>query len=103
MSQIKLVIAGIFALLVVALISVFFMWRNTVTQLNNVKAELRSAQQTISVLQSDNAKLVAYNLERDKQIKEVEKQYQESLKNIPADKCGDMKPSEELLKYLRNH
>ena len=103
LNQAKLIIAGIMAVLVVLLISVFFMWRNTVTQLNSVKAELQSAQQTISVLQSDNAKLVAYNLERDKQIKEVEKQYQASLKNIPADKCGDMKPSAELLDYLRAH
>ena len=103
LNQVKLIIAGIVALLVVALITVFFMWRNTVTQLNNTKAELQNAQQTISVLQSDNAKLVAYNLERDKQIQEVEKQYQESLKKIPADKCGDMKPSKELLDYLRTH
>ena len=103
LSQAKLIIAGIMAVLVVLLVSVFFMWRNTVTQLNSVKAELQNAQQTISVLQSDNAKLVAYNLERDKQIKEVEKQYQASLKNIPADKCGDMKPSAELLDYLRSH
>lgn len=103
LSQAKLIVAGIMAILVVLLISVFFMWRNTVIQLDNVKAELRSAQQTISVLQSDNAKLVAYNLERDKQIKEVEKKYQSSLKNIPADKCGDMKPSKELLEYLRQN
>ena len=103
LNHAKLIIAGIIAVLAILLVSVFFMWRNTVTQLNNVKAELQSAQQTISVLQSDNAKLVAYNLERDKQIKEVEKQYQASLKNIPADKCGDMKPSAELLEYLRTH
>jgi len=103
LNHAKLIIAGIIAVLVILLVSVFFMWRNTVTQLDNVKAELKNAQQTISVLQSDNAKLVAYNLERDKQIKEVEKQYQESLKNIPADKCGDMKPSAELLEYLRTH
>ena len=103
LSKANLIIAGIMTVLVVLLISVFFMWRNTVTQLDNVKAELKNAQQTISVLQSDNAKLVAYNLERDKQIKEVEKQYQESLKNIPADRCGDMKPGAELLEYLRTH
>ena len=103
LSKANLIIAGIMTILVVLLISVFFMWRNTVTQLDAVKAELQTAQQTIAVLQSDNAKLVAYNLERDKQIKEVEKQYQESLKNIPADKCGDMKPSAELLEYLRTH
>ena len=53
LSQAKLIVAGIMTILVVLLISVFFMWRNTVIQLDNVKAELRSAQQTISVLQSD--------------------------------------------------
>lgn len=103
LNQVRLIIAGIIAVLIILLISVFFMWRNTVTQLNNVKTELQNAQQTISVLQSDNAKLVAYNLERDKQIKEIEKQYQNSLKTIPVDKCGDTKPSTELLEYLRTH
>ena len=103
LSQAKLIVVSIIAVLIVLLISVFFMWRNTAIQLDNVKAELHNAQQTISVLQSDNAKLVAYNLERDKQIKEVEKKYQSSLKNIPVDKCGDMKPNKELLEYLRQN
>lgn len=103
LSQAKLIVAGIMTVLVVLLISVFFMWRNTVTQLDAVKVELQTAQRTITALQSENAKLVQYNLERDKQIKEVEKKYQSSLKNIPADKCGDMKPSKELLEYLRQN
>jgi Tfp pilus assembly protein PilO len=101
LSKANLIIAGIMTILVVLLISVFFMWRNTVTQLDAVKAELQTAQRTITVLQSENAKLVQYNLERDKQIKDIEKKYQNNLKNIPADKCGDMKPSAELLEYLR--
>ena len=100
LNHAKLIIAGIIAVLVILLVSVFFMWRNTVTQLDNVKAELQTAQRTITVLQSENAKLVQYNLERDKQIKDIEKKYQNNLKNIPADKCGDMKPSKELLEYL---
>ena len=103
LSKANLIIAGIMTILVVLLISVFFMWRNTVTQLDAVKAELQTAQRTITVLQSENAKLVQYNLERDKQIKDIEKKYQNNLKNIPADKCGDMKPSTELLEYLRTH
>lgn len=103
LNHAKLIIAGIIAVLVILLVSVFFMWRNTVTQLDNVKAELQTAQRTITVLQSENAKLVQYNLERDKQIKDIEKKYQNNLKNIPADKCGDMKPSKELLEYLRTH
>lgn len=101
LSKANLIIAGIMGLLVISLVSCFLMWRNTVNQLEAVKADLQAAQRTITVLQSENEKLVQYNLERDKQIKEVEKKYQSSLKNIPADKCGDMKPSPELLNYLR--
>lgn len=103
LNHAKLIIAGIIAVLTILLVSVFFMWRNTVTQLDAVKAELQTAQRTITVLQSENAKLVQYNLERDKQIKDIEKKYQNNLKNIPADKCGDMKPSKELLDYLRQN
>jgi len=102
-SKLNLIIAGIISVLVILLISCFFMWRSTVTKLDATKAELRVAQNTISVLQSENDKLVQYNLTRDKEIKEIEKKYQTSLQNVPADKCGDMKPSKELLEYLRNN
>lgn len=101
LNQIKVIMAGIIVILVVSLISVFFMWRNTVTQLNEVKADLQAAQRTISVLQSENEKLVQYNLERDKQVKDIEKKYQEQLNKIPSDSCGDMRPSKELLEFLR--
>ena len=101
LSKANLIIAGIMGLLLVLLVSCFFMWRNTVIQLDAVKADLQAAQRTISVLQSENEKLVQYNLERDKQIKDIEKKYQEQLNKIPSDTCGDMKPSKELLEFLR--
>ena len=101
-SKTHLILASIISILIIGLITCFFLWRNTTIKLDNTRAELKNAQQTISVLQSDNAKLVAYNLERDKQIKEIEKQYQEQLNKIPADACGDVKPSKELLEFLRN-
>ena len=101
LSKANLIIAGIMGLLVISLVSCFLMWRNTVDQLEAVKADLQAAQRTITVLQSENEKLVQYNLERDKQIKEIEKKYQDQLNKIPSDSCGDMRPSKELLEFLR--
>ena len=101
-SKVNLIMIGFIGILILLLTVCFFMWRSTVTKLDNIKAELVNAQRTISVLQSDNEKLVQYNLERDKQIRNIEKHYKENLKNIPADQCGDMKPSKELLEFLRN-
>ena len=34
---------------------------------------------------------------------ETEADYQEALNNIPADNCGDVKPSKELLQYFRRN
>ena len=101
LSKANLIIAGIMGLLIISLVSCFLMWRNTVDQLEAVKADLQAAQRTITVLQSENEKLVQYNLERDKQIKEIEKKYQDQLNKIPSDSCGDMRPSKELLEFLR--
>lgn len=101
-SKLNLIIMGVIGILLALLISCFFMWRSTVTKLDAVKAELVNAQRTIFVLQSENEKLVQYNLERDKQIKDIEKKYQEQLNKIPSDTCGDTRPSKELLEFLRN-
>ena len=78
-----------------------FMWRNTCTKLDNKNAELIHANATIMALQLDNDKLNEYNNKKNKEIKEVEQKYKEILNNIPSDSCGDVKPSQQLLDYLR--
>ena len=78
-----------------------FMWHNTCTKLDNKNAELIHANATIMALQLDNDKLNEYNNKKNKEIKEVEQKYKEILNNIPSDSCGDVKPSQRLLDYLR--
>ena len=38
---------------------------------------------------------------KDKEIKDLNKAYQEQLAKIPADTCGDLKPSKELLDFFK--
>ena len=55
----------------------------------------------IQTLNKDKEKLIEYITQKDKAIKDLEKEYTEVLDNIPADQCGDVKPSKELLNYFR--
>ena len=80
-----------------------FMWYNTSIKLDKKTSELINANATIMALQLDNDKLNEYNNEKIKQIKEVEEKYKEKLKDIPADSCGDVKPSQQLLNYFRKN
>lgn len=80
-----------------------FMWYRSSNMLKDTKKQLLNAQATINSLQIDNQKLVEYITEKDKQVKQIEADYQEALNNIPADNCGDVKPSKELLQYFRRN
>ena len=80
-----------------------FMWSRTSDKLDKKSAELVHANATIEALQLDNSKLVEYNNQKNEQIREVEDKYKEKLKNIPADSCGDIKPSKQLLEYFRKN
>lgn len=93
--------AIIFLILVVALIIFIFLWRYTANSLKSTKYELENAQATIIALNTDNEKLIEYINKKNDTIKELEKKYTEALDNIPADKCGDTKPSKELLTYFK--
>lgn len=90
-------------LFVVILLLTFFgfMWHNSSKNLNKAKEDLIEARSTINSLQSDVQDLMLYITERDDKIKDLENKYKSKMNNIPADKCGDAKPSAELLKYLR--
>jgi len=93
--------AIIFLILVVALIIFIFLWRYTTNSLNNTKDQLKNAQATIIAINTDNKNLIEYITQKDNKIKELEKKYTQALDNIPTDKCGDTKPSKELLNYFK--
>lgn len=98
--KIKLIIYAV----VLFLLGLFFiMWLNTSKNLKTTTSELCLAQDKIKVLTEENTRLVEYTLKKDAEIKDIEKEYQEKLKNIPADSCGDVKPSKKLLVYLRGN
>lgn len=92
-------------ILILFLVACFcgFMWSRTSDKLDKKSAELVHANATIEALQHDNDRLNEYNNQKSEQIKEVEEKYKEKLKNIPADSCGDVKPSKQLMEYFKKN
>ena len=98
----KIQITTIFIfVIVVASLMFFCLWRYTANSLKNTRIELETAQSTIQTLNKDKEKLIEDITQKDKAIKDLEKEYTEVLDNIPSDQCGDVKPSKELLNYFR--
>ena len=88
---------------VIGMILVLFgLWRITAIKLNNTQTQLAEVSLKLETVNKENTRLVEYNKQRNSQIKQLEKSYQQKLDAIPADICGDMKPSKELLQYLRS-
>lgn len=88
---------------ILASIVFFFMWCNTTEKLKHTEEALSVEQKLNKTLKEDNNKLVKYTIEKDNEIKKIREQYEEKLSNIPSDVCGDMKPSQELLIFLRKN
>ena len=80
--------------------TLFTLWRVTSIKLNNTREQLNEVTCQLDTLTKENARLVDYNKRRDSEIKKLEKQYQDKLNAIPADLCGDMKPSKELIDFF---
>jgi len=95
--------AKIIAILGIILVvgSLFTLWRVTAIKLNNTRQQLTETTCKLDEVTKENARLVEYNKVRDTEIKKLEKQYQAKLNAIPADLCGDMKPSKELIEYFK--
>lgn len=93
------IIAGLGILLVIG--TLFALWRVTSIKLENTREQLNEVTCQLDTVSKENARLVEYNKRRDSEIKNLEKQYQDKLNAIPADLCGDMKPSKELLDYFK--
>ena len=81
--------------------ALFTLWRVTAIKLNNTREQLSEVTCQLDTVTKENARLVQYNKQRDAKIKDLEKAYKDKLNSIPADLCGDMKPSEELIKFFR--
>ena len=88
-------------ILSILLIGTFCLYQKTSNDLKITKSNLTLAEQNILSLQKDKEKLLEYNIKKDQEIKKIENKYKSQLSNIPKDKCGDVKPSKELLDYLK--
>ena len=93
------IIAGLGIILVIG--TLFTLWRVTSIKLENTRQQLTETACKLDEITKENTRLVEYNKRRDSQIKQLEKEYQEQLNKIPADLCGDMKPSAELLDFFK--
>lgn len=95
--------AKIIAILGIILVvgSLFTLWRVTAIKLNDTRQELTETTCKLDEITKENTRLVEYNKARDTEIKKLEKQYQTKLNAIPADLCGDMQPSKELIEYFK--
>lgn len=100
MKKIKIYI---FLASILSTVVFFFLWCNTVEKLENTEKALSTEQKLNKTLKEDNNKLVKYTVEKDNEIKRIKAQYEEKLLNIPNDVCGDVKPSNELLIFLRKN
>ena len=80
-----------------------FMWYINASEKNKAREELKNAQIMIDNITTDKEKLVTYITERDNEIKKLQSEYKEKLKDIPKDTCGDQKPSKELLEFFRKN
>ena len=100
LSDLKVKIIAILA--AILLIGTFFaLWRVTAIKLSNTRDQLNEVTCQLDTVTKENANLIAYNKRRESEIKDLEKTYQEYLKSIPADLCGDMKPSSELIEFFK--
>ena len=88
-------------LLLVATIVLYALWTVSKNNLEHTKNDLTNANNTILALQTDNDNLLTYNLKKEQELKQLKSAYKQALENIPADECGDAKPSKELLEYFK--
>ena len=98
--MINKVLTIISLVLFVGLLIFAFLWRLDHNKYNHACEMLTDAESKINILEQENKNLLEYNLKREEKLKQIEAEYKERLDNIPADTCGDTKPSKELLTYL---
>ena len=95
------ILLGISIILFVVMLVFIFLWKYDNTRYKDTCKLLTDAENRVDVLEKEKQNLLEYNLRKEEELKQVEAEYKERLENIPTDNCGDVKPSKELLIYLR--
>ena len=87
--------------LIIGLVICVFGWKITSGKLETTTNELNYTKNLVESLKINNDRLQEYIKQKDIEIKNIEQKYKKYMNAIPADKCGDVKPSKELLEYFR--
>ena len=99
-------------ILIITVIILGCLLKNTKKELESTIQKLSVAEKNIITLKQDKDRLVEYNITKDKEIAAIKDKYKDRLNGyyiattdseIPKDDCGDVKPSKELLNYLRKN
>ena len=92
---------AIYAIMVVAFSALFVLWRTSANNYKIEKANREALEVQLKASQTEVENLKEYNKKIAKEMEKIEKEYKDRFQNIPKDSCGDAKPSQELLEYLR--
>ncbi len=92
---------AIYAIMVVAFSALFVLWRTSANNYKIEKVNREALEVQLKASQTEVENLKEYNKKIAKEIEKIEKEYKDRFQNIPKDSCGDAKPSQDLLEYLR--
>ena len=92
---------AIYAIMVVAFSALFVLWRTSAHNYKIEKVNRDALEVQLKASQTEVENLKEYNKKIAKEIEKIEKEYKDRFQNIPKDSCGDAKPSQDLLEYLR--
>ena len=92
---------AIYAIIVVAFSALFVLWRTSANNYKIEKANREALEVQLKASQTEVENLKEYNKKIAKEMEKIEKEYKDRFQNIPKDSCGDAKPSQDLLEYLR--
>lgn len=98
LSKAKIIAFGV---VIVLLSSLFVLWRTSVNEYKSEKKAKEALEIKLEASQLEVNNLKEYNKKISKEMERIEKENQERFQNIPKDACGDVKPSKELLEYLK--
>lgn len=101
--MINKVLLGICCFLLVLCLIFGFLWKINNTNYKNVCVQLTDAESKLITLQKENKNLIDFVLKKETEVKQIKSDYEKKLLNKPKDNCGDVKPSDELLKYFREN
>lgn len=97
-TKIKIIGAvGIFTIIV----TLFSMWKIASNNYQVEKENRILLEQRLEASQKETQRLLNYQKQIEKENANIENKYNELFSKIPADTCGDAKPSAELLEFFK--